>query len=72
MRDTPCSSPTAGVLLTIPHAMRVLGVSRSQIYRMFASGVLETVKIGVRGVRIRSADVERIVREGARPREGRW
>jgi len=61
-------SPSVGTLLTIKQACAALSVSRGQLYRMIWMGAIQPVKIGPRGVRIRSTDLERIVREGVSAR----
>jgi len=68
MKETLCESPSVGTLLTMKQACAVLSVSRGQLYRMIWMGAIQPVKIGRRGVRIRSTEVERIVREGVSAR----
>lgn len=68
MNENLGKSPSVGTLLTITQACAVLSVSRGQIYRMIWMGAIQPVKIGPRGVRIRSTEVERIVREGVSAR----
>jgi excisionase family DNA binding protein len=68
MKPNIVESQSVGTLLTMKQACDTLSVSRGQLYRMIWMGAIQPVKIGPRGVRIRSTDVERIVREGVSAR----
>jgi len=53
-------------LLRDREVMERLGCSRRKVWDLAARGALETVKLGPRCTRFRSADVDRIIREGVR------
>lgn len=48
-------------LRTMKSAMRFLGISKTQIYRLCDSGELEVVKIGPRGSRVTQASLDAYV-----------
>lgn len=47
-------------LVTLRDAQRMLGLSRSSLYRLFGRGVLPAKKIG-RSIRIDIADIEALI-----------
>ena len=56
--------PTGPLLLQIGAAAKLLGVSRSTMYRLMLSGTVEPVEIRRGTFRIRRADVEALARDG--------
>lgn len=49
------------LLLRIPEAAEVLGISRSTMYKLIAAGDVPTVRIGERAVRVSRAALEAFV-----------
>lgn len=58
-------------LLKIPEAAAELAIGRSQLYELIAAGEIKAVKIGSRGVRVPSVELDRFVaaRLGEKPRK---
>ena len=54
-------APVGELVVTIPAAAQLLGVSRSKLYELLGEGVLPTVRIG-RSRRIADSDLEAFVR----------
>jgi excisionase family DNA binding protein len=48
-------------LLRIPEACAELSIGRSRLYELIAAGEIAAVKIGSRGVRIPSTELDRFV-----------
>jgi len=57
--QAPSPRADSPLLLRIPEAARLLGVSRSTMYELMAKGEVQVVRIG-RSVRVARADVERM------------
>jgi excisionase family DNA binding protein len=56
------------LLMTFARAQRELSCSRRQIYYLIETGGLVAVRIGVRGIRIRSDSVETLARARFEPK----
>lgn len=50
-------------LLRIPEAAAELSIGRSRLYELLQAGEIKTVKIGTRGVRVPSSEIDRFVAE---------
>jgi excisionase family DNA binding protein len=57
-----------GLLWTIKRTQHELDCSRRQVYYLLAIGKLEAVRIGPRGIRIRSSSVEALAEETFEPK----
>ena len=69
--ETPPAPATTGpMLLTLGKAAKLLGVSRSTIYRLITRGTLPSVEIAQGRARVRRADIEALARDGAVIPEG--
>ncbi|MFQ3678837.1 MAG: helix-turn-helix domain-containing protein [Fimbriimonadaceae bacterium] len=53
----------ANRLLTVREVCSWLGIGRSRFYELVRSGELPVIRLGPRGVRLRSSDLERFVEE---------
>lgn len=69
--QTPPAAPATGpFLLTMGKAAKLLGVSRSTLYRMVISGTIQPVEIRRGTYRVRRADIEALARDGIVTVEG--
>lgn len=57
-------APASSDLLSYSRAALRLAVSLNHLRNLIDSGYLRSVKVGVRGRRVRSEDVDKIAREG--------
>ena len=57
-------------LLRVPEVVRILGVKEATVRRWILQRKIPTVRIG-KSVGIPEREIERLIREGTRPAEGR-
>ncbi len=50
-------------LLKIPEAAAELSIGRSRLYELLQAGEIKAVKIGSRGVRVPSSEIDRFIAE---------
>jgi excisionase family DNA binding protein len=70
MRTGEATHPES-LLMDVKAVAAALDICEQKVRRMRATGLLPSVNLG-RCVRFRRADVERLAREGDRPKGRRW
>ncbi len=62
--ETASGNGEAGRLLRVKDVVKILGLSRSQVYRLASEGQLGAIKLGVRGVRFTERGLAEWQRQG--------
>ncbi len=62
--STSGNGAEAGLLLRVKDVVEILGLSRSQVYRLASDGQLGAVKLGVRSVRFTARGLAEWQRQG--------
>ena len=63
----PDEAPALPLLMKIDEVMRALAISRRTVYELVKDGKLHLVRVGIRGSRIRTEDVLKLVGTNFKP-----
>jgi excisionase family DNA binding protein len=66
MQNIETQTAVTSRLLTVKQACNQLQISRTHLYGLCKAGTIQAMKIGPRGVRIPSEEIDRFIREGTR------